>query len=398
MSEIINTTLGEVLEIKYGKDHKKLADGIVPLYGSGGIMRYVEKAIYDKPSIMIPRKGSLNNLFYEDNPFWTVDTLFWTIINEEKVDPKYLFYLLSLHNLSKYDEGSAVPSLTTKALNDVPISFPKSIDTQIEVRTIIENLDQKITLLRQQNQTLEDLAQTLFKRWFVEFEFPNENGEPYKSSGGKMEESELGEIPEGWRIVQLKDIVEIGSSKRIFASEYLQNGIPFYRGKEVTELSNGNNLVPEIFISEQKYNELKNASGVPKNNDILLTSVGTIGNTYLVQKDERFYFKDGNLTWFKSYKTVIDFTFIYIWLKSKYAEIALEGIKIGSTQQAITIDALNTIEIVIPNENNYLKLRDSLKSLIFKQQKNTNEIQTLTQLRDTLLPKLMSGEIRVVEE
>jgi len=210
-----------------------------------------------------------------------------------------------------------------------------------------------------------------------------------------MVESELGEIPVGWRVVQLKDVVEIGSSKRIFASEYLQNGIPFYRGKEVTELSNGNNLTPEIFISELKYNKLKATSGAPKENDILLTSVGTIGNTYLVQKDERFYFKDGNLTWFKNYKTVLDSTFIYIWLKSKYAEIAIEGIKIGSTQQAITIASLNSIEIVIPSETIYLKLKDSLKSTILKQQTNSKEIQTLTQLRDTLLPKLLSGELQV---
>lgn len=320
--------------------------------------------------------------------------------NKEILDSDYLLYYLlnpifKRHLLRIASDGATRDSLTKSDLEELVIIAPEDINKQKDVAKLLSIYDQKITLLRQQNQDLEELAQTLFKRWFVEFEFPNENGEPYKSSGGKMIESELGEIPEGWRAVQLQDIVEIGSSKRIFASEYLQEGIPFYRGKEITELSNGKNLVPEIFISNERFINLKESSGAPKENDILLTSVGTIGNTYLVEKEENFYFKDGNLTWFKGYKTYIDSTFIYIWLNSKYAEIAIEGIKIGSTQQAITIASLNAIEIIIPSEEIYFKLKDSLKSTISKRQTNSNEIQTLTQLRDTLLPKLMSGEIRL---
>jgi len=106
--------LSDVLEIKYGKDHKKLADGNIPVYGSGGIMRYADSFLYDKESILIPRKGTLTNLFYLDEPFWTVDTLFWSKVNTEKVSGKFLFSFLKTMDLSNLNVGSAVPSLTTK--------------------------------------------------------------------------------------------------------------------------------------------------------------------------------------------------------------------------------------------------------------------------------------------
>lgn len=317
-------------------------------------------------------------------------------IQKGKADLEFIYYWLLTNNAEIQNRaiGSVQKNLYISNLESMWLKLPY-VEEQKEIALTLSNLDQKITLLRQQNETLEELEQILFKRWFVEFEFPNENGEPYLSAGGKLVESELGEIPEGWSVAHLEDVVEIGSSKRIFASEYLEEGIPFYRGKEITKLSNGINLVPEIYISKERYGELKQISGAPKENDILLTSVGTIGNTYLVEKGEDFYFKDGNLTWFKAYKTYIDSTFIFTWLNSKHAEIAIESIKIGSTQQAITITSLNTIEIVIPSEEAYLKFKDSLKSTISKRQTNSKEIQTLTQLRDTLLPKLMSGELRV---
>ena len=120
----IDTTLGEVCEIKYGKDHKKLNDGDIPCFGSGGLMRKVSEVLYDKPSVLIPRKGTLSNLFFIDEPFWTVDTLFYTKINLSKIIPKYLFYKLKTYDLESLNVGSAVPSLTTAVLNQFPFSIP----------------------------------------------------------------------------------------------------------------------------------------------------------------------------------------------------------------------------------------------------------------------------------
>jgi type I restriction enzyme, S subunit len=117
--------LSNVIEIKYGKDHKKLNLGVIPVYGSGGIMRYADKAIYDDESILIPRKGTLSNLFYLNKPFWSVDTMFFSKMKIVHIG-KYLFYYLHSLNLASLNAGTAVPSLTTEILNRLMITVPSS--------------------------------------------------------------------------------------------------------------------------------------------------------------------------------------------------------------------------------------------------------------------------------
>ena len=99
----------QVATIRNGKDHKSLADGDIPVYGSGGVMRYVDTASYDKPSVLLPRKGSLNNVFYVDTPFWNVDTIFHTVINECLVVPKYFYYVMCCAHIENYGEHSFFP-------------------------------------------------------------------------------------------------------------------------------------------------------------------------------------------------------------------------------------------------------------------------------------------------
>lgn len=153
-------TLGDVLEIKYGKDHKLLSDGNIPVYGSGGIMRYANKFLYDKESILIPRKGTLTNIFYIDEPFWTVDTIFWSKINREKASVKFLFSFLKTMDLSILNVGSAVPSLTTKVLNEIKISLP-SIDEQKKFNEYADNAWNKIKSNNIQIKTLENMRDAL---------------------------------------------------------------------------------------------------------------------------------------------------------------------------------------------------------------------------------------------
>ncbi|MCK9331343.1 MAG: restriction endonuclease subunit S [Candidatus Cloacimonetes bacterium] len=147
----IEYKLSDVCDIKYGKDHKKLSDGIIPTYGSGGIMRYVDSYLYDKPSVLIPRKGTLSNLFYVEKKFWTVDTLFWTKINDSIVYPKFLYYLLLTYKFEDMNVGSAVPSLTTALLNEVKVTLPPQQE-QEEIANILSSLDDKIETNNKINQ------------------------------------------------------------------------------------------------------------------------------------------------------------------------------------------------------------------------------------------------------
>ena len=115
--------LGDLIEVKYGKDHKKLQDGNIPVFGSGGKMRYADTALYDKESVLIPRKGSLNNVMYINEPFWTVDTMFYTEMRRQNI-AKFIYHFMKGQDLANMNVGSAVPSMTTEVLNNIIIDIP----------------------------------------------------------------------------------------------------------------------------------------------------------------------------------------------------------------------------------------------------------------------------------
>ena len=145
--------LSDLCNIRYGKDHKELAGGPYPVYGSGGIMRYVEKSISQGPSVLIPRKGTLGNLFYTDGPFWTVDTLFWTEIDDRQIIPKYLYYLLKTEDLAGLNIGTAVPSLSTDVLNEIQLSIPE-MEAQKKTIALLDSIESKININNQINDYL----------------------------------------------------------------------------------------------------------------------------------------------------------------------------------------------------------------------------------------------------
>lgn len=161
-----------------------------------------------------------------------------------------------------------------------------------------------------------------------------------------------------WQTVSLGDLCTISSSKRIFAKEYKREGIPFYRGKEVIEKHNGNNVSTELYISKERYDEIKSKYDVPGKGDILLTSVGTLGVPWLVD-EENFYFKDGNLTWLRCNEKILP-SYLYLWLNSAEAQNQIDAKCIGSTQKALTIETLNKFQITLPS----LELQEKIVSVI----------------------------------
>ena len=188
-----------------------------------------------------------------------------------------------------------------------------------------------------------------------------------------------------WKSYKLGDIAEITSSKRIFYSEYVPSGIPFWRSKEVIEKFNRKNISTDLFISNEKYQEIKSKFGVPQQNDILLTSVGTLGIPYLVQSDEQFYFKDGNLTWIKNINNeLLNPLFLFKWLASSIGRESLSEITIGSTQEALTISGLKTLELLLPPLEEQKAIAEVLSSLDDKIDLLHRQNQTLESLAQTL--------------
>lgn len=145
---------------------------------------------------------------------------------------------------------------------------------------------------------------------------------------------------------KIADLCDVTSSKRIYASEYQKEGVPFYRGKEIIEKSENKDVRTELYISNDKYLQCLKKYGVPQKNDILMTAVGTLGVTYLV-KTEKFYFKDGNIIWFKNFIPSILSQYLYYYFKSQMFKNKISEISIGSTQKAITIDSLKNIYLEI---------------------------------------------------
>lgn len=151
-----------------------------------------------------------------------------------------------------------------------------------------------------------------------------------------------------WEKVKLGNVCEITSSKRIFYSEYVDDGVPFYRSKEIIESDEGKVIENPLYISVDKYNEIKEKFGVPQIGDMLLTSVGTIGIPYIIKKKDCFYFKDGNLTWFRDFREGLNSKYLYYWIKSSEGTGILYNTTIGSSQKALTISALKNIKVSLP--------------------------------------------------
>lgn len=184
----------------------------------------------------------------------------------------------------------------------------------------------------------------------------------------------------------LGNICTLTSSKRVFADDYASDGIPFYRGKEITLKQSGQPIIEPLYIEKSHFEDLKKKYGIPSKGDILITAVGTIGNSYLVQNEE-FYFKDGNIIWLKDFSNNLNY-YIYDFMQTSVFKQLLEGICIGSTQTALTIVALSKISVKIANNSQIAKYTIQSKALHDQMERNTEELSRLYELQTILLAEL----------
>lgn len=264
----------DILEIRNGKNQKAVEnpEGRYPIYGSGGVIGYADDYICEADTIIIGRKGSINNPIYVSEPFWNVDTAFGLSVKKDFVLPKYLYYFCKKFDFGKLNKTVTIPSLTKSDLLKIKINVP----VKEEQQAIIDKL-MKIESIMAFRKIELDYLDVLIKARFVEM-----FGDPITN-------------PKEWKMVELGKLTTIGSSKRIFEKEYVSEGIPFYRTKEIVELSKGNSISTELFITKERFFEIKDKYGVPKKGDLLVSAVGTIGVIWIVDGSNDFYFKDGNL-------------------------------------------------------------------------------------------------------
>lgn len=304
----------------------------------------------------------------------------------KSVDSKFLYYVLSDNNFFNYStvtsKGTKMPRGSKNAIMKYWVP-DLDLPTQKKIADILSSYDELIKANNERIELLEQAAQEVYKEWFVRFRFPG-----YENA--KFEDG----IPEGWDIKRIVDLFDITSSKRVYLADYVDAGIPFYRSKEIIQLSQGQAITEPLYISNAAYENFKSKYGAPEKNDILITSVGTIGVSYLVDGHE-FYFKDGNLTWIKSGSNKALSLFLFQWLNSQSGKLQLLQSTIGTSQSALTIENLKKIKLLVPTkaliEDYYQKAHFMLKQKSALQMNNRN----LAVQRDMLLPRLMSGKLEV---
>ncbi|MEK5269186.1 restriction endonuclease subunit S [Weizmannia sp. FSL W8-0401] len=315
--------------------------------------------------------------------------------DEKELDKKYLYYTLLQDNFFDYvtatSKGTKMPRGDKSAIMNYGIMLPP-LNEQKAIANILSTLDEKIETNNQINEKLEEMAQALFKHWFVDFEFPNENGKPYKSSGGEMVESELGMIPIGWKIESVGDItsVNIGKTPPRKEKQWFSQDMRDIRWISIKDLGNSNvfiNHSTEYLTTEavEKFNIKK----VPDNTVVLSfkLTVGriaiTIGEMATNEAIAHFNIVD---------KDVINPYYLYLYLKDFNFQ------SLGSTSSiatAINSKLVRTIPVLIPDRKQMEKFRNFIAPLFKEIRSNVLENEKLYEIRELLCPKLMSGEIRV---
>ena len=381
--------LCELLKIYNGTKYDHLNKGDIPLYGSGGLMSHVDEALYSGEAILLPRKGTLSNIMYVNESFWTVDTMYYAVVNDKLADAFYLYSYLSQLDLSNLDSGSTLPSMTKSAYESIVVKLP-DLKIQKSVATILFNIRKKLETNNQINQELEAMAKTLYDYWFVQFDFPDQNGKPYKSSGGKMIYNlELKrEIPEGWGVEKIENIAQTGSGgtpKSTNVSYYSNGEIPWINSGELEQMvitSTSN------FITEEGLN----------NSSAKLFPSGTI----LVAMYGATAGKVSFLTFEASTNQAIcaimltDIRMRY-YLKNVIEDLYQYLVKLstGSARDNLSQDMIKNIKVVIPSNDILDIFYDFSNNVIKEITKKQQENEQLNQLRDWLLPMLMNGQVKV---
>lgn len=374
--------LKDLIKIKYGKSQKKVEceNGCYPIIGTGGEIGRSKDYLYNRPSVLIGRKGTIEKVKYIEEPFWTIDTLFYTEINEKIILPKYLYYKLSMINFKNYDEGTTIPSLRAETLYEIEIDIDDML-TQKKIVKILSKLEDKIKLNINTNDNLYELTMELFRKQF----------------------SEETQKDDSWRKVKLKKLISLRSGLSYKASKLTNNknaNILVSMGNvESNKIFNFDNLkyykdepekrymanIGDLFICTRDVTQKRNQLGCPgiipkifKGRKII---IGT--NLYIVD----LLTNDKSLVYY-----------LFLLLNSKKYRERIMGAAKGTAILMITKDDILNFEFLYPkNEEVINQFNNEIEPFFKKIQNNIIENNKLTQLKNTLLPKLMNGKINLDE-
>ena len=344
MGEWKEYKLGDIAILNYGKGLKEIdrIQGNIPVYSSAGLTGWHNKPLVNSNGIIIGRKGTIGKVYITPKPFYCIDTAYYVLPNDETYDLKFLYYLILTLGLEHLNEDSAVPGLNRNTAYAQDILLPP-LPEQKSIASILSSLDDKIDLLNRQNKTLEALAETLFRQWFVE------------------------EAEEGWKTGKLGDVIELVYGKGL---------------KEEIRSGTGFPVVGSSGIVGYHSKFLVEGPG------IVIGRKGTLGKViYLFEN----FFPIDTTYFIKHRVNSVGLFYEYFLLKTlNFGEMNTDSDVPGLNREL----ALST-EIKIAPFDKLKQYNNYCATLFEKLKQNNFQIRTLARLRDTLLPKLMSGEVRV---
>lgn len=385
MTNISKTTLGKLIEFQRGYDLPKseMIDGIYPVRSSNGILGYHNEYKTEGPGITIGRSGTVGIPHLIKTNFYPHNTSLF-IKDFKGNDVSYIFYLLKNLKLGNRGSGSGVPTMNRNHLHPLDILAHLELSTQKQIAKVLSDLDAKIEVNNKINKELEAMAKTLYDYWFVQFDFPDENGKPYKSSGGKMVYNEelKREIPEGWEVKELQDIADCIMGQSPKGSSYNEDmiGTPLLNGP--ADYENGA-LKARTYTSE--------ATRLCQKDDLVLCIRATIGN--LVYSEQEFCLGRGVAGVRPLDKKLSEL--IYYLLQQEIVRFKVQAT--GSIIRGITKTDLTESKCLIPDNSLIDLFHSHIKTVFDKIRINKLESIKLSELRDWLLPMLMNGQVTVGE-
>lgn len=359
--------LSDILKIGNGKDHSSLDDGEYPVLGSGGVMRYANQYLYDGESVLLPRKGTLNNIQYIKGKFWTVDTCYYTIINQEKVVPYYLYRMLRYLDLSGLDSGASIPSMTSKCYYGIKIKLP-SISTQRRIASILSAYDNLIENNNKRIKILEQMAENLYKEWFVRFRFPGHETTPLENG-----------IPMGWSINRFDTAATLINGRAYLMPELLSEGK--YRIVRVGNFSGKDEwFYSDMELESDKYCE---------QGDLLYKWACNFGPEIWNEEKVIYHYH----IWKVVPKNNVNKAYLYFYLKTS-TPLWMGGTN-GTAMVHITKESMEKKKMVVPPKSILDQFDNIVGPMIRNRLSLLKHNENLIKQRDLLLPRLMSGKLAV---
>ena len=355
--------------------------------------------ILTKGAVLLTTRAPVGYLAIAENEV-TTNQGFHSIIPKENTTTLFLYYLLkrNVEYLKSNSSGTTFGELSGSRLKSLKFAFPSLIEQQA-IAKILSDLDSKIELNQQMNKTFEAIGQAVFKRWFADFEFPNEEGKPYKSSGGEIVDSENEEIPRGWVISSLDQLHHKNENcvitgpfgSNLHASDYREAGTPLILVKHVKNGRISGEDMP--LVGNHKFPEMNRY--ILKIGDIVFTRVAVVGESSYIRKRNENWMISGQMLRVRANRNKISPRYLAQVFQQKIFKDQVSNYAVGSTRPSLNTKLLLSFKFVLPPlilQDRFALLLENADALI---ENNLNQIDTLTSIRDLLLPKLMSGKIRV---